>query len=117
MAYRYEWHIYGVGIGVTSVVLASVALLLFILPVLSIPMGVAGLLFGLIGVIVGLFGDRSGLRWSLAGVALALLTLSLGIAISQTANGYLTNIPPAPVERQIQDRPYIPPPAQAKYFR
>lgn len=117
MVNRSQLHILGVGVGVASLVLSAVALLLFILPVLSIPIAIAGLFFGLIGVVISLFGCWSGFRWSLAGIALSLLTLALGIAIYQTANGYLSNISPAPTERRISSRPYIPPPAKPKFFR
>jgi hypothetical protein len=99
------------GVGLTSLILATVGLLLFILPVLSIPLGVMGLTFGLVGFLMALFGGWASLRWSVAGIALSILTLAISVAIAQTAAGYLSTPPPSPVWQQVPDRPYVPPPA------
>jgi hypothetical protein len=99
------------GVGLASIILASVGLFLFILPVLSIPLGITGLIFGLAGLLMSLIGGWASLRWSVAGIALSILTLAISVAIAQTAAGYLSTPPPSPVWQQVPDRPYVPPPS------
>jgi hypothetical protein len=99
------------GVGLASIILASVSLLLFILPVLSIPLGITGLIFGLAGLLMAIIGGWANLRLSVAGTALSILTLAFSVAIAQTAAGYLSTPPPSPAWHQVPDRPYVPPPS------
>ncbi len=97
--------------GMTSLVLGHVALIFFFLPILGIPIGVCGVAFGVVGMGLVLCTRGSSLRWSVAGVVVSLLALSVNLAIWYAPEGYLPgrNVPqmwnPAP------DRPYVPPPA------
>ena len=100
-------------LGATSVILGSVGLLLFFLPILGIPLGGVGLLLGLAGVLLAIVGGPSSLRWSAAGTAVSALALGLDWAIALAPLGYLSNetvppntTPPAP------NRPYVSPPAR-----
>ena len=100
------------GLGMASLVLGTIALMLFFLPVLGIPIGVLGLLFGLLGFGVALFRPRVSLRWCLGGIAMSTLALALHIGIVFAPSG---NIPTGqhhpPPWRSVPDRPYVPPPA------
>ena len=105
------------GIGLASTILGAVGLLLFVLPVLSIPLSALGLIFGVVGAILAIIGGWASLRWSVAGIALSSLTLGLCISISQTAGGYLSHPPPPSATwQQPTDRPYVPPPAHPGKF-
>ncbi len=103
-------------VGLTSVILSSVGLLLFLMPILSIPLSVLGLLFGLVGAAMAIIGGWASLRWSVAGIVLSGLVLVLSVAIAQTAAGYLSNASLSATELTIPDRPYVPPPAQPGKF-
>jgi len=102
-----------VGMGLMSVVLGSVGLLLFFLPVLCIPLAAAGLAFGVVGFLMAIFGGWSSLRWSVAGIVVCGISLGIGIVIAITPLYYSQN-PEAPAVRQMVPdyRPYVPPPAR-----
>ena len=70
------------GLGMSSLVLGTVGLMLFFLPILGIPISVLGLFFGLVGFGVGLFRPRVSLRWSLGGIGMSALALLLNIGIA-----------------------------------
>lgn len=100
------------GLGLMSVLLGSVGLLLAGLPVLGIPLAAVGLLVGLGGFLADLLHGRGALRWSVGGLVLSALALTLSVAIHEAPEGYL----PArriPLDTQpVPLRPYIPPPAR-----
>ena len=81
-----EVHSPPVGLGMSSLVIGTIGLMLFFLPVLGIPISAFGLLFGLLGLLVTLVGGRAGggarLRWTLAGIAVSCLGLAVNIAIA-----------------------------------
>jgi hypothetical protein len=100
------------GIGLTAVILGSVGLVLFFLPILSIPLGGLGLAFGAVGLVLAVWGGWTSLRWSVVGVAVSAVALGISIAIAEAPAGYL----PArtvPLDTQaVPDRPFVPPPAR-----
>lgn len=99
-------------VGMASLIFGSVGLLLFIFPILSIPLAAVGSLFGILGLGLAIVRGWANFRWSLAGFALSVLTLAIGIAIAQTAGGN-TMIPPRTATVQkTPDRPFVPPPAR-----
>ena len=100
------------GLGMTSLVLGTIALILVFLPVLGVPLSAFGLLFGLLGFGVALFSSASSLRWSLAGIAMSALALAANLAIANAPAGYLPE-PNVPKPWQpVPDRPHVPPPAR-----
>jgi hypothetical protein len=100
------------GLGMASLVLGTVALMLFFLPVLGIPISVLGLLFGLVGSGVALFRPRVSLRWGLGGIGMSALALLLNIGIVYAPAGYIpTGGQQPPPWQAVPDRPYVPPPA------
>ena len=101
------------GLGLTSVILGSVGILLFFLPVLGIPLGALGLAFGLIGLLAAIFGGWTSLRWSVVGVVVSGLALGIGVAIALPPAGVLPSPKGAPVWQSVPDQPYVPPPARA----
>jgi hypothetical protein len=100
------------GLGLTALILGAVGLILSFLPILSIPLDVAGLIFGLTSLLLALLGGWTSLRWSIVGVAVAGLALAVGIAIARAPAGYMPNRA-VPLDTQpVPDRPYVPPPAR-----
>jgi hypothetical protein len=98
-------------LGLTSLALGAVALLLFFMPVLGIPLAGAGLLFGLIALLAALFGGRSSLRWAVLGIALSLLALAADVAVALAPAGYLPHQSQPRTWQPPAVRPYVPPPA------
>jgi hypothetical protein len=68
-------------LGMISLVLGTIALLLFFLPIVSIPISASGLIFGLVGTIIAVFVGRADLRWSFLGLTVSLLALLINLAI------------------------------------
>jgi hypothetical protein len=100
------------GMGLTSVILGTVGMLLFFLPILSIPLGGIGLVFGFSGLVLALVGGWTSLRWSIIGIAVSGLALAVSIAIAQAPAGYLPTRT-VPLDTQpVPDRRYVPPPAR-----
>jgi hypothetical protein len=100
--------------GMTALVLGHVALLLFFMPILGIPLAAIGLLFGLLGILLALVSRSSSLRWSLAGVAACGLALAVNAAISYAPE--TESLPGRGMQQQWQPtpvRPMVPPPARA----
>jgi hypothetical protein len=95
----------------TSLVLGSIGLLFFFLPVLGIPVSAFGLLFGIVGFFGVLLGGEARLRTTLIGIALSFLALAINVAIAYAPGGYL---PSRELPRSWQspsERLYVPPPA------
>jgi hypothetical protein len=110
-----EVHSPPVGLGMSSLVIGTIGLMLFFLPVLGIPITAFGLLFGLLGVLTALFGRAGGgarLRWTLAGIAVSCLGLAVNIAIAYAPAGYLPGRDVPQMWQLPPDRPYVPPPAR-----
>src|SRR5262245_26514019 len=102
------------GLGMTSLVLGTIALLVSFLPVLGIPLCSLGLVFGIVGFVLAIFTRRSSPRWSAAGVAMCCLSLVVNLAIANApGTDPLAGRPVVPRPWQPEpDRPYVPPPAR-----
>jgi hypothetical protein len=100
------------GAGLTSVVLGAVGVLLFFLPILSIPLGGAGVIFGVAGIALALRGGWTSLRWAIAGLVVSGTALSVGIAIAEAPAGYLRSRSIPLSSQPVAEGPYVPPPAR-----
>ena len=99
-------------LGMASIVLGTIGLALFLLPILGISLGACGLLLGTADLVFAAFGHRSRLRWALVGVVVSSVAVGTGLAIAFAPLGYE---PSHAVPRPWQtppDRPYVPPPAR-----
>jgi hypothetical protein len=94
-----------------SLVLATVALVLFFLPVLGIPLAICALCVGVFGTVLGCFGIGGRLRWALLGLILSVLALGANLAVDNAPGGSVPSLRPPPSWRPAPDRPSIPPPA------
>jgi hypothetical protein len=98
--------------GMTALVLGHIALMLFFLPVLGIPLSACGLAFGGVGVALALLTGASSLRWGVAGVAASGLALAVNLALARAPESHAPD-PRRPRSGQVEPaRPYIPPPAR-----
>jgi hypothetical protein len=100
-----------IDLGPLSVVLGSIGLLLFLLPVLGVPISACALLFGVVGSILAFAPGGVRLRWSLLGCAISSLALAINIAIAYAPAGYQPPPGVPPPWQAVPDRPYVPPPA------
>jgi hypothetical protein len=111
-----EIHSPPIALGMSSVVIGTIGLMLFFLPVLGIPLSAFGLLFGLLGLLARLFSAGAGrgvlLRWTLAGIAVSCLALAVNVAITYAPAGYLPGRDVPQSWQTPPDRPYVPPPAR-----
>jgi hypothetical protein len=98
--------------GMTALVLGHIALLLFFLPVLGVPISAAGLLFGVAGLALAPFTTRSSLRFSVAGVAVCALALGVTLALYYAPVGYLPAARVPPSWQRALGAPDVPPPAR-----
>jgi hypothetical protein len=97
-------------LGLTSVVLGAIALMLFFMPILSIPLAAAGMIFGLAAFLTALVPAWTGLRWSIAGIVLCGLALAVAVPIVALPTIYAPS-PAVPLDTQPVPSHYIPPPA------
>lgn len=102
-----------VGLGMASLVLATVALILFFMPVLGIPLSACGVGCGVIALVGGIFVPRMSLRWSAAGTALSAIALALNLALAFSPTEQLIPEPEAvSLWQRAQERPFVAPPSQ-----
>jgi hypothetical protein len=101
------------GLGLSSVVLGAIALALFALPVLGLPLAAAGLVVGMAGTIAAFFFTAFDIRLALAGMAVCVLALSVDCAMfyapSYTPSTQGT-FPHMPLLPPVKPR-VVPPPA------
>lgn len=108
MDYPGEMHTPVVGLGMTSVVLGTIALFFFFLPIMGVPIAALGACFGVAGVVVALT-YRLSLRWAVAGLLTCGLALAVGLGIAYAPSGYLPGRGPKP-PKAVPDRPTVPAP-------
>jgi len=101
-----------VALGMLSVLLGIIGLLLFLLPILGLPISAFGFIFGIIGTIVALTPGGIRLRWSLLGSAVSALALAINLSILYAPGGYLPAPAVPPPWQPVPNRPYVPPPAR-----
>jgi hypothetical protein len=97
--------------GLGSVVLGAIGLLLFILPILSLPISLMGALLGILGIGLALTRGEASLRLSVAGLLLSGCALMMVGAIAIAPRGYFAPRSVFPNLQPDRGRPYVPPPA------
>jgi hypothetical protein len=100
------------GVAVTSIVLGAVGVLLFFLPILSVPLSGFGVIFGLAGIVWALRGDVRSLRWAIAGLVVSGAALSMGMAIDKAPADHPRTPSSSPHAERARASPYVPPPAR-----
>ena len=101
----------GPNLGMTSLVIGLIALAMFFMPVLGIPLGLFALFFGVIGLGTALLAKGVSLRWSLGGIVVSCLALAVNVLIANAPNGYLPSRNAPKQWQPVADKPFIVPPA------
>jgi len=96
-------------LGLLSMVLGTISLLLFFLPILGLPISAFSLLFGIMGLLVTFGQGGLPLRRSLQGCALSTLALTFNLSITYAPSGYLTDPIVQPPWQPVPNRPYVSP--------
>jgi hypothetical protein len=97
---------------VSSVILGAIGLMLFLLPIVGIPVSVSAIVVGAIGIVVAKSGSgQVSLRLSVAGVVLSICGLAIIAAIARAPSGYFAPRAVFPTWQPETSRPYVPPPA------
>jgi hypothetical protein len=104
------WPVIEIGLAAGS--LGTVAAVLILLPVISIPLSLLGLLCGAIGVAAAWFGYANSLRAAVAGLVLCSITLGTGVLINFAPRSETPTRSPLPLWEPPPGRPSVPPPAQ-----
>jgi hypothetical protein len=99
-------------LGMTSFVLAVIALLLAFLPILGIPLSVCGVVIGAAAFITALFIGGSNLRWGLAGLAASGLALAVNLAIAFAPGSEVPSLTRPEPWQPTTDNAYVAPPSQ-----
>ncbi len=98
----------------SSVTLGAIGLCLFIVPIISIPVGAAGVVVGIAGILASYIGTSTSLRLSVAGTFLSAVALGVVWAIAGCTGGYFTPRTIFPSLIPNIERPYVPPPAKPR---
>ena len=106
-----------IGWGMTSLVLGTIGLLLFFLPVLGMPVSALGMFFGLVGLVAAWFGGQTSLRWAVLGIGLCLIAMAINIALAYAPAGYQPGGRAVPqMWQSVPDRPWVAPPARPGFW-
>jgi hypothetical protein len=103
-----------IGLGVGSACLGTIGLMLFFLPILSIPIALSGLLVGILGILLRGGETPNGFRWAIVGVILCSAVASFSSAIAYASTGEITDLH-RPVQKTYQSglqSTTVPPPAR-----
>jgi len=100
------------GLGLASVVLGTVGLMLFVLPILAIPISGCGMIAGIVATLIAMVTNSVGLRLSLLGIVLSLAALSIDTAVAYAPSGYFVKPSEPASNSPALPRPYIAPPAR-----
>jgi hypothetical protein len=101
-------------LGLMALILGSVGSLLFFLPILGAPLSAIGLMIGLAGFAKGVGRDVEGVRWSLGGIVVCVLGLTINVAVDYAPQGYIESRSGPSMWQTAPDRPYVPPPAPSR---
>ena len=97
--------------GLAAATLGSVAAVLILLPVISVPLSAIGLICGAVGVISAWYGYPNSLRAAVAGSLLCCITLGTGVLIHFAPRSETPGRGMIPLWEPPPGRPSVPPPA------
>jgi hypothetical protein len=80
------------GLGVASLVLGNIGLMLFVFPVLGLPISVIGLVLGIVAISVPATRRGRDLRYCFYGILLSGAALSVNIAIAMGPSGLASRL-------------------------
>ena len=100
-----------VEVGLAAAALGSVAAVLLLLPVISIPLSMIGVVCGAIGFVAARRGYPNSLRLAILGAVLCSITLSAGVLVNFAPRSETPSRSPIPLWEPPPGRPSVPPPA------
>ncbi|HEY2415175.1 MAG TPA: hypothetical protein VGI40_23225 [Pirellulaceae bacterium] len=100
------------GLGLASVVLGAIGLMLFVLPILAIPISACGLLAGICEIALAGFLKTIDSRLALAGAVVCALGISVELAIAYAPSGDWGQPADPSTPSPAMPRPYVAPPAR-----
>jgi hypothetical protein len=103
-----------IGLGLAAVTLGALGLAMFFLPVLGIPIALAGLAAGVAGAVIAAVWKAYDLRLALTGIGLSVLAAAIGWAMTYAPSGFLA---PSEIGPRFRSVPAVrtgkpPPPAR-----
>jgi hypothetical protein len=100
-----------VGLGLASVVLGAIGLMLFVLPILAIPISACGFLASVIGLVAAKYSKSIDGRLALAGAVVCALAIGIELAIAYAPSGDWGQPADPSTPSPILPKRYIAPPA------
>jgi hypothetical protein len=100
-----------VGFGLSSIILGAISTVLFILPIIGLPIAAIGIVVGLWGIVVAVVRGKARLRLCVAGVLISACGFIMIAAIARAPSGYFSPRAVFPTLPPLENRPYVPPPA------
>src|SRR5262245_56704457 len=98
--------------GMISLVFGHIALAVFFMPVLGVPLAMCGLISGMLGLLIALSYREVNWRWSVAGLAVCLLAIAVNVTVSQAPEEIMPLRRLSPQRQPAPERPAPPPPAR-----
>jgi drug/metabolite transporter (DMT)-like permease len=105
-----------IGLGAASMVLAIISLLLFFLPIMSIPLSIIGIGLALVSLPLNAWLAHENLRWAIAGLCTALASLGIALAVNDAPLKVQRSYEVPRLWQEPAARPYVPPPAQPGFM-
>jgi hypothetical protein len=99
------------GLGLASVVLGAIGLMLFVLPIVAIPISVCGLAAGISGIALSGFLKNIDVRLAVAGAVVCTLAIGVEMAIAYAPSGDWGQPADPSTSSPAMPRPYVAPPA------
>ena len=100
-----------IALGLASVVLATISVLLFFLPVLALPIATCGLVLAIVAAVSTIWRQDESLRWALTGLCGSLAAIGMGLAINFAPVGEEPRPDVPPLWQLPPAAPFVAPPA------
>ncbi len=99
-------------LGLVSPVIGAIGLVLFFLPILSIPLSAIALLLSVLAIVVLIRKADIALRWAFIGLVVSSTSLMVGVAMYYDAIGEVPSRQIIPLWQPVPYRPTVSPPSR-----
>jgi hypothetical protein len=104
-------------LGLSSITLGGIALALFILPILAMPVALGGVAVAIIALVRARFSKNSAARLAIVGLCISCLAFGVGFAIDLAPTSSRPALRVRDTRQTKQSAPYISPPLRPFYGR